>query len=54
MFCAIFNFQTRSSIPLKQMESKALNKISEICFVIWKEDIQKTKGKFAIGNIRIS
>ena len=46
--------ETLVSIPLKQMESKALNKISEICFVIRKEDIQKTKGKFAIGNIQIS
>lgn len=46
--------ETLVSIPLKQMESKALNKISEICFVIWKEDIQKTKGRFTIDNIRIS
>lgn len=46
--------ETLVSIPLKQMESKALSKISEICFVIRKEDVQKTKGKFTIGNIRIS
>lgn len=41
-------------IPLSKMRSKALENISEICFVIHPDDIVEDEGMFIIGNIQIN
>jgi len=45
--------ENKLSIPLKEMRSKALTQIKEICFVIHPEDVVEEEGMFQIGEIRI-
>ncbi|MDD3279699.1 MAG: toll/interleukin-1 receptor domain-containing protein [Lachnospiraceae bacterium] len=40
-------------VPLKKMRSKALNGISEICFVIHPEDVIEDEGMFKISSIKV-
>lgn len=45
--------ENKLSIPLKEMRSKALTQIKEICFVVHPEDVVEEEGMFQIGEIRI-
>lgn len=45
--------ENKLSIPLKEMRSKALTQIKEICFVIHPEDVVEEEGMFQISEIRI-
>ena len=45
--------ENKLSIPLAKMRSKALYKISEVCFVIHPEDVVETAGTFEIQKIEI-
>lgn len=45
--------ENRRGISLKEMRSKALSQISEICFVIHPEDVIEEEGMFQIGEIAI-
>ena len=45
--------ENKLSIPLAKMRSKALYKISEVCFVIHPEDVVETAGTFEIQEIEI-
>ena len=52
MFPVVYG-ENKLSIPLKEMRSKALTQIKEICFVIHPEDVVEEEGMFQIGEIRI-
>lgn len=45
--------ENRLSIPLKKMQSRALENISEICFAIHPDDVAEKEGMFKIGEIEI-
>lgn len=45
--------ENRLSVPLKKMKSKALNNISEICFVIHPDDVVEEEGMFKVGKMEI-
>lgn len=45
--------ENKLSIPLKEMRSKALTQIKEICFVIHPEDVVEEEGMFQISEIRV-
>lgn len=46
--------ENKISISLKEMRSKALSNISEICFVIHPDDIVEDEGMFKIKNVEIA
>lgn len=45
--------ENKLRIPLKEMRSRALSQISEICFVIHPEDVSEEEGMFQIGEIEV-
>lgn len=45
--------ENKLSVPLKEMRSKALSNISEICFVIHPDDVVEEEGMFKVGGIEI-
>lgn len=45
--------ENKLTIPFKEMRSKALSQISEICFVIHPEDVVEEEGMFQIRDIEI-
>lgn len=45
--------ENQIEIPLSKMRSKALENITEICFVIHPDDIVEDEGMFIIGNVQI-
>lgn len=50
---SVVHGENKLRIPLKEMYSKALSQISEICFVIHPEDIVEEEGMFKISDILI-
>ena len=40
-------------MSLKKIKSKALNNISEICFVIHPDDVVEEEGMFKVGEMEI-
>ena len=51
--CPVEYGENRIHIPLKEMRSKALREISEICFVIHPEDVIEKEGMFQVGEISV-